>query len=242
MVLGPASYGFAFAAGLLATLSPCVLPVLPILIASAVQAHPRAPLALAAGVALSYAGAGTALARASALWGIEPGPMRMGAALLLGAAGATLVVPRLHRAFAAAVAGVAGLGSRWSAVFQPTGLGGHFVLGLILGVIWTPCVGPTLGAAIVVASQGQQLVQVFFMLTLFGTGAALPLLALSFLSRTTAQRLRGDWLRAGALGRGVLGVMLMGVSLLVLTGRDKALEQAFLEWAPDWMVALTTRY
>ena len=62
MDFGLGSYGFGFLAGLLSTLSPCVLPIIPILLGSATNAHPRAPLALAGGLALSYAVIGTTLA------------------------------------------------------------------------------------------------------------------------------------------------------------------------------------
>jgi cytochrome c biogenesis protein CcdA len=62
MEFGLGSYGFGFLAGLLSTLSPCVLPIIPILLGSATNAHPRAPLALAGGLAVSYALIGTGLA------------------------------------------------------------------------------------------------------------------------------------------------------------------------------------
>ncbi len=68
MDFGFGSYGFGFLAGLLSTLSPCVLPIIPILLGSAANAHPRAPLALATGLALSYALIGTALAWAARPW------------------------------------------------------------------------------------------------------------------------------------------------------------------------------
>ncbi len=53
MVLRPGSYGLGFLAGLLSTLSPCMLPIIPILLGSAVNVHPRAPMALASGLAIS---------------------------------------------------------------------------------------------------------------------------------------------------------------------------------------------
>ena len=71
MEFGLGSYGFGFLAGLLSTLSPCVLPLIPILIGSALNAHRRAPLALAGGLALSYAILGTAIAWLGVSAGID---------------------------------------------------------------------------------------------------------------------------------------------------------------------------
>jgi len=68
MEFGLGSYGFGFLAGVLSTLSPCVLPIIPILLGTATNAHPRAPLALAGGLAISYAVIGTGLAWAAPPW------------------------------------------------------------------------------------------------------------------------------------------------------------------------------
>ena len=56
--LGPGSYGFGFLAGILSLLSPCVLPLVPIVVGTAVAAHPLGALALAAGLALSFTSVG----------------------------------------------------------------------------------------------------------------------------------------------------------------------------------------
>lgn len=71
MDFGLGSYGFGLLAGMLSTLSPCVLPILPILLGSALAAHPRAPVALAAGLALSYALIGTLIAWTSSALGLD---------------------------------------------------------------------------------------------------------------------------------------------------------------------------
>ncbi|MEJ1268671.1 cytochrome c biogenesis protein CcdA [Pantoea ananatis] len=97
----------------------------------------------------------------------------------------------LQQYFATATAGVGNAGNNFLNRLNPTGIRGQFITGLVLGVIWSPCVGPTLGGAIVMASQGTQLLQVMLLMGLFGAGAALPVGLLSFLSMAAILRFRG---------------------------------------------------
>ena len=91
MEFGLGSYGFGFLAGLLSTLSPCVLPIIPILLGSATNAHPRAPLALAGGLALSYAVIGTTLVWAGSALGLDTSIFRGIGAAVLGLLGLVLI-------------------------------------------------------------------------------------------------------------------------------------------------------
>ena len=172
MTFGPGAYSLGLLAGLVSTLSPCVLPILPILLGSAVNAHPRAPLALAGGLALSYALIGTGIAWAGASLGLDASAFQNAGAIILGLLGIVLLSGSLQQRFAAASAGLSNAGDQLLARMKLDGLRGQFTIGLVLGVVWSPCVGPTLGAAIVLASQGSQLPQVALLMGLFGIGAA----------------------------------------------------------------------
>ena len=242
MDFGIGSYGFGFLAGLLSTLSPCVLPLIPILIGSALNAHARAPLALAAGLAISYAILGTALAWLGALAGIDTSIFRKVGAVILGALGIVLMSDTLQQKFAGATASVGNTGNAVLGKIQAGGLGGQFVVGLVLGVIWSPCVGPTLGAAIVLASQGSQLPQVAMMMGVFGLGAAAPIVALSYLSREAISKSRSRMMQAGKTGKLVMGGILLAVAILILTGADKPLEEWLINVSPEWLTSLTTRF
>ena len=147
MQFGPTTYGLGLLAGSLSTLSPCVLPLVPVLVASAANAHRRGPIALGAGLALSYALVGLLIASAGARLGFDPDALRLGGACLLAAFGLVLVVPPLQTAFARATTGLSGAGHALLGRLTIDGLGGQFVVGLVLGIVWSPCVGPTLGAA-----------------------------------------------------------------------------------------------
>lgn len=242
MVVGAASYGFALLAGLVATLSPCVLPIVPIVLGSAVTAHPHGPLALAAGLALSYAVIGSALAWAGSALGVDASSFRDAGAVILGAFGLVLVSARLQRLFAAATAGLGDAGNRLAARIALDGLGGQFAIGALLGVVWSPCVGPTLGAAILLASQGRELPQVALLMGVFGVGTALPVLALAYLSRSALARARSGLLQAGRAGQVVLGAALVAVAVLVVAGADRSIEAWLVDRSPDWLTRLTTSF
>lgn len=242
MTFGPGSYGLGLLAGLLSTLSPCVLPIVPILLGSGTAAHPRAPLALAAGLALSYAVVGTLIAWAGAAIGLDATLFRTVGAALLGALGLVLLSGSLQQRFASATSGIGDAGHRFMARLQLGGLRGQFVIGLALGVVWSPCVGPTLGAAVLLASQGSHLPQVALLMGLFGLGAALPVVGLGYLSRAAMLRVRGKLMQAGHAGKTVLGAIMVALAALILSGADKPLEAWLVEMSPAWLTALTTRF
>ena len=242
MDLGAGSYAFGLAAGVLSTLSPCVLPIVPILLGSAANAHPRAPLALAAGLALSYAIVGSTLAWAGANLGVDPTAFRMVGAAILGALGLVLLSSSLQRKFASATAGIGEAGNQVLSHLHLDGVWGQFAIGLALGVVWSPCVGPTLGAAVVLASQGANLPQVASLMGVFGIGAALPIVALAYASRSAMSKMRNTMLRAGQTGKMLLGVALVAVAAVILLGLDKPAEAWLVERSPTWLTELTTRF
>lgn len=242
MDFGAGSYAFGLAAGFLSTLSPCVLPIVPILLGSAANAHPRAPLALAAGLALSYAVVGSTLAWAGANLGLDPTVFRMVGAGILGAFGLVLMSAGLQRKFASATAGVGDAGNQLLSRLHLDGLWGQFAIGLALGVVWSPCVGPTLGAAVVLASQGSNLPQVASLMGVFGIGAALPIVMLAYASRSAMSKMRGSMMRAGQTGKMLLGAALLAVSAVILLGLDKPVESWLVERTPTWLTEITTRF
>ena len=242
MDFGFSAYGLGLLAGLLSTLSPCVLPIVPILLGAAANAHPRAPLALATGLALSYALIGTTLAWAGTALGLDADLLRNAGAVVLGLLGLVLLSASLQQRFATTTSGLGDAGHRLLARLPLDGLGGQFAIGLVLGVVWSPCVGPTLGAAVVLASRGTQLPQVALLMGLFGIGAALPLVVLAHVSRAGMARARGQLLRAGKTGKWLLGALLVALAALILSGADKHLEGWLLDLSPAWLTALTTRF
>jgi cytochrome c biogenesis protein CcdA len=113
---------------------------------------------------------------------------------------------------------------------------------LLLGLVWAPCVGPTLGAASLLASQGQNLGQGALVMALFGVGAALPLAAVGAVSRRVFAGARGGLLRIGSYGKLGFGMLMIVLGALLLSGWDRSLENALVELSPAWLTELTTRF
>ncbi|MGH6737104.1 MAG: cytochrome c biogenesis CcdA family protein [Methyloceanibacter sp.] len=237
-----ATLGLAVLAGVLSVLSPCVLPLLPIVLGTAQSGHRLGPMALAAGLAVSFTVIGLFVATIGFAIGLNTDVFRLVSAVLLIAVGVVLLAPRPQEQFAVAAGPIgAGVDDRFGG-FTATSLWGQFGLGLLLGAVWAPCVGPTLGAASLLAAKGEDLGQVALTMLAFGVGAALPLMALGFVSREAMMRWRGRLTEAGRGGKMLLGALLVAVGLLVASGTDKRLETFLVDASPEWLTELTTRY
>lgn len=229
-------------AGILASLSPCVLPILPIVLAAALAEHRLGPLALAGGLALSFAAVGIALGLVGFAAGIEPEALRVTAAVVMLAAGVLLLAhglaARLATGMETLVAPVAGFAQRLSA----RGLGGQALLGAVLGIAWAPCTGPALGGAVALAAQAETAPRAAATMLAFALGATVPLLALGYAARGSLpglkQRLRG----AGRSLQPLLGGALALFGVLVLTGADKAIETWATARLPEAWLNLVVRF
>ncbi|TXN21147.1 cytochrome c biogenesis protein CcdA [Methylobacterium sp. WL9] len=234
--------GLAFLAGILSVLSPCVLPLLPLVLGAAASEHRLGPAALAAGLALSFVVIGLFVATVGFAIGLDTDIFRTVAAILLVLTGLVLMVPAAQTQLAVA----AGPLSNWTESrfggFSTAGLFGQFGVGLLLGAVWSPCVGPTLGAASLMASQGKDLTAVALTMFLFGLGAALPLLLLGTLSREVLMHWRDRIMSAGKGLKGALGLILAVSGGVILSGYDKAMETALVTASPEWLTNLTTRF
>ncbi len=234
--------GLAFLAGLLSTLSPCVLPLVPIVIGSALSENRYGPAALALGVALSYVAIGLFVATVGFTIGLDQDVFRSAAAILLILVGGVLLLPRLQLQLAAAAGAVGNWVQQRSSGVSTRGIGGQFAVGLMLGVVWSPCVGPTLGAASILAARAENLAGVALTMFAFGIGAALPLCAIGLVSREVLSRWRSRLLAAGSLGKLLMGVTLVAVGALILSGLDKRVETVLVDASPAWLTELTTRF
>jgi cytochrome c biogenesis protein CcdA len=151
--------GLALLAGLLSTLSPCVLPLVPIVIGTALGEHRFGPVALAAGLALSFVVIGLFVAAVGFAAGVDQELFRTVAAILLILVGAALLMPRLQLQLATAAGPIGNWAQLHGGGLSTRGLGGQFAVGLMLGAVWSPCVGPTLGAASVLAARAEPLLR-----------------------------------------------------------------------------------
>jgi cytochrome c-type biogenesis protein len=242
MNFGPATYGLGLLAGALSILSPCVLPLVPVLVAAAVNAHRWGAVALGVGLALSFTIVGIFLATLGVALGLDPDTLRTAGAVLLAVFGVILLVPKLQDLFARATSMLSNSGNQLLARITFDGLAGQFFVGILLGVVWSPCVGPTLGAATTLASQGKNLGQIGLLMLIFGAGAAAPLVVLGSLSRAGMVKVRGRLLSVGKYGKQVFGLIMLVLGVLIATGADKSFEAWILDHTPVWLTTVTTRF
>ena len=242
MELGIGSIIFAFGAGILSTLSPCVIPILPIVIGSALNEHRYGPFALAIGLTASFTLLGTLLASLGGSLGINAEHFRVFAAVLVLIIGLVLISPALQEKFAVATSSISSSGNSLLSHIHIKGAWGQFVLGLLLGIVWAPCVGPTLGAAVTLASQGKDLAMVTLVMATFGLGAGLPLAALGLVSRQGFLRSRGTLGNVAKFGKMLMGGFLILMGALILLGLDKAIEAYLVKVSPDWLTNVTTYF
>jgi len=181
MELGLSSIALSFAAGLASVASPCVLPVVPLIVAGTAEEDRSRPALIVAGIALAFVAMGVA----SSLFGAAIGPALPWLEKVTGA---------LVLVFGLLMLADVNLFKRltWLQRIQVTG-GGRWsglLLGASLGLVWIPCVGPMLSSVLAtVASRGTLLVGVVLLLV-YSLGFTVPMLAVGYGSQALRQRVR----------------------------------------------------
>ncbi len=230
---------FAYGAGLLTLINPCVLPILPIVLATSLQAGRHGPAVVAAGMSLSFVVLGLAVTALGRLIGLTPEMVADAGAVLMIAFGLVLLVPQFSARFETATAGVSARADAGIDGLDRTGMRGQFVGGMLLGAVWSPCIGPTLGGAISLASQGQSIVWAGAIMVAFAAGVSTIILALGYGARNVIQR-RQAWMRSiASRAKPILGgvFVLVGVGLLLRV--HHYLEFWALENLPPWLIDLS---
>ena len=228
-------------AGALTTLSPCVFPLLPVIVGGAVQRHRAAPVAMGLGMAITFTLIGLLVGGLGGSLSLAPDDVRRVGAWLLLAFGVVMLVPLLERRFSNLMTPLASSANAASARLDGSALIGAFALGGLLGLVWSPCAGPLLGSTLALVATAGGAARGAFLLGLFGLGAALPLVAAAYASRAGFGRVRA-WVLAHASGaKRAMGALLLLVGVLILTGGDHAIEAWVNDRLPDAWLALTTK-
>ena len=216
-----------------------MLPLLPVALAGALARHRLGAVSLAGGLAVSATAFGFLFAFLG--MAIDRDLVRLIAAALLIVFGGIMLSARLDLAFAQATTAISNRSAQLLAHFTPRGLGGQFVVGALLGVLWTPCSGPALGSAVTLAAQRESLGASIAVMAAYSLGAALPLLVLAYGSRRAL--LGADRLAAiSRVGKPAIGTALVVLGLLTLMGADKVVETRLVDHLPGWLAELTTRF
>ena len=231
-----------YLAGLLTLINPCVLPVLPIVLATALQAGRTGPVVLAAGMSLSFVLVGMSVSVFGRALGIDEQTIAQAGALLMVVFGVVLLVPRFAESFATATAGVSARADAGLDEIDRTGLKGQFLGGLLLGAVWVPCVGPTLGGAIALASSGENLLWAAMTMLSFALGISTIIVLLAYGAQNAIQS-RRDWMRSiSSKARPTMGIIFILVGLALLFNLHKYAEIWLLDRLPYWLQDLSVRF
>jgi cytochrome c-type biogenesis protein len=215
--LSPLSIGLAILGGLLTAFSPCILPILPIIVGRSLQTHRYGPLALVAGLISGFAIAGSLLGIASNWLTDLSNIIRNFAIFFLLALGLLSIFPKWSYLLISKVS------SKFPAfkVKEPnkTNLSGEFWLGAQLGLLWTPCAGPVLGSILILAAADHEIFTAFILLVVYGFGTGLPILLLAYASRYFSKSFLKLRSRSQLLQR-IGGVMISLTAIAILLGWD----------------------
>lgn len=220
----------AFAGGVLTILSPCVLPVLPVLLSGSVGGLGR-PLGIVAGFTGSFVLLTLFLSTLVNTLGLSADTLRWGATVLLLGFGLTLALPALHDLFERLTAPLA---SRQTS--RRKGFVGGVLVGITLGVIWTPCVGPILASVTTLALSGKVTALAAAVTLAYTLGVALPMLLVMLAGRKVLYR-PALLNRVGRIQQ-VFGVVLALFAVSMVFGVDRRVQTALTDHLP-WLGQLT---
>ncbi len=229
----------AYGAGLLTLINPCVLPVLPIVLASALQSSRWGPLALASGMGLAFVTLGFGVVAAGHLVGLDEQMVAQAGAVMMILFGIVLVVPQFSARFATATAGFSAGADQQMNDLSRDGWTSQFLGGLLLGAVWSPCVGPTLGAAISLASTGEDLVRAFSIMVAFALGIGTLIIGLGYGARSMLQRRTAALRRFAQSSRPFLGGVFIFVGIAILMRWHYMAEAWLLDVMPVWLQDLS---
>jgi cytochrome c biogenesis protein CcdA/thiol-disulfide isomerase/thioredoxin len=235
---------FAFVSGVITILSPCILPVLPIVLSGGVGGGKARPFGVLAGFVVSFTVFTLTLSAIVQAIGIPVNALRIVAVVLIVLFGVVMLVPWLRDRFEVFTARIANRGSRGGAT--AAGVGGAarkgfwsgVVVGLSLGLIWTPCVGPIMASVISLAlTQHVDGGSVFITLA-YTVGTAIPMLGVMLGGRALLNKVPALTRNAGTIQKG-FGVLMILVGVAIGLGWDRQFQATILRAFPNYGSGLT---
>jgi len=226
----------AYAAGLLTLINPCVLPVLPVVLAGALGANPKGPLALAAGMSVSFVILGVGVTAFGRALGLDEQSVAQAGAVLMVAFGLMLLVPRFGMVLSGATAGMSARADAQMNTLDQGSLRGQFAGGLLLGAVWSPCIGPTLGGAIALASQGESLGLATLIMVAFALGVSTLIIGLGYGTRAWLMRNRARMQKIAVAARPIMGAVFVAVGLALFFNLHHMVDAWLLGVLPAWLV------
>lgn len=225
---------FAFLGGVVTVLSPCILPLLPIILSTSAEGSRARPFGIVTGFIVSFTFFTLFLSTLVGFLGIPADTLRTFSIIILFVFGLSLVIPKLQLVFEQAFAKFSG---RFGGAQTRSGFWGGVIVGLSLGLLWTPCVGPILASVISLAIAGQVTWQAFVVTLAYSIGTALPMLAIMFTGRSL-------FVRFGLLSKTqkiqqFFGIVMVLMSLAIFFQIDRRFQVFVLDTFPNYGALLT---
>jgi cytochrome c biogenesis protein CcdA/thiol-disulfide isomerase/thioredoxin len=231
---------FAFMAGVVTVLSPCILPVLPVVLAGSVDGGKARPYGIIAGFISSFTLFTLTLGALTRALGIPPDALRLLAGIIILLFGVVMVVPFLKERFSAWASslGTLGSGMNRSSGNRSKGFRGGFALGTSLGLVWTPCVGPIMASVISLSISGQTDAGSVFITLAYSAGTAVPLFLIMKGGRGLLNRFPALSGNSGRIQK-IFGSLMILTSLALFTGADRNFQTWVLDVFPGYGAGLT---
>lgn len=225
---------FAFLAGLVTILSPCILPILPIVLSGSIGDGKRKPLGIITGFILSFVFFTLFLSTIVSATNVSADDLRNLSVVIILIFGLSLLLPNfqvwMEQSFS--------LLSRVAPQKQRSGYSGGLLIGLSLGLIWTPCVGPILASVITLAVTNSVSATAALITFAYAIGTAIPMLGVMYLGRNFFQRV--PWLlpNTARIQKG-FGVVMILVALALFFNLHRQFQTFVLETYPSYSSILT---
>lgn len=226
---------FAFLAGIVTVLSPCIFPMLPIILAGSVGGEGKSrPLGIVTGFVLSFTFFTLFLSLIVQATGVSADALRVFSIAVIGFFGVSLIFPPAQKVIERAFS----FFSRFAPTTQRNGYFGGVLLGASLGLLWTPCVGPILAAVISLAISGTVSGSAFLITFAYALGTAGPLLAITYGGQEALNRT--PWLAKNTRTiQQVFGVIMILTAFAIWQQWDRKFQTWFLQAFPQYGVGLT---
>ncbi len=225
---------FSFLAGFFTALSPCILPVLPAILSAGVAGGRLRPLGTIVGLICSFTFFTLLLTWLIQVTGLSPSILRYIAIALIFFFGLVMIFPKLSNWFAKITTPIADLGQKIQSSKPKEGFLGGFVFGLALGLLWTPCAGPILGAITTLVASQTISATVIAMTLLYSVGAGIPLFFFAYGSARLIKTSR-FLSRYTERIRQFFGVLMIAFAVLLTFNWDMLISQKLSLFFPEWI-------